>query len=55
MSDYEALKVYGHSPAIAATIVLDAKRGDEFCIGWIAMVRDAVAANPAPMPEEIDA
>jgi len=28
MSDYEALKAYGHSAAKAAEIVLDARRGD---------------------------
>lgn len=39
MSDYEALKAYGHSPAKAAEIVLDAKRGDFFSRGWIKVVR----------------
>jgi hypothetical protein len=40
-SDYEALKAYGHSPAKASEIVLDAKRGDFFSRGWIAVVRRA--------------
>lgn len=41
MTDYEALKAYGHSAAMAATIVLDAERGDEYCRKWIAQVRRA--------------
>lgn len=42
LSDYAALKAYGHSPAKAAEIVLDAKRGDFFSRGWIAVVRKAL-------------
>ena len=38
MSDYEILKAYGHSPAKAAEIVLDAKRGDAWAIRWIAWI-----------------
>jgi hypothetical protein len=30
VTDYEALKLLGHSPAKAKEIILDAKRGDEF-------------------------
>lgn len=44
VSDYNALKVYGHSPAKAAEIVLDAKRGDFFSERWVAFVRKALAA-----------
>lgn len=32
---YLALKRAGHSPAKAAEIVLDAKRGDSQALGWI--------------------
>lgn len=41
-SDYAALKAYGHSPAKAAEIILDAKRGDKACERWIALVRKAI-------------
>jgi hypothetical protein len=41
-SDYDALKAYGHSPAKAAEIVLDASRGNERAANWIAIVRQAV-------------
>jgi hypothetical protein len=47
VSDYDALKAYGHSPAKAAEIVLDAKRGDFFSRGWIAVVRQARGEQPA--------
>ena len=39
MTDYEALKAHGHTPAKAAEIILDAKRGDEFCRKWIACIQ----------------
>ena len=39
MSDYDVLKAAGHSPAKAAEIALDAKRGDSHAISWIAIVR----------------
>lgn len=39
MSDYECLKAYGHSPAKAAEIALDAERGDRYAIQWIAAAR----------------
>lgn len=39
VSDYEALKAYGHSPAKAAEIVLDAKRGDFFSKQYLAFVK----------------
>ena len=42
---YEALKAWGHSPAMAATIVLDAKRGDEHSRKWIKQVRKYVGAD----------
>ena len=35
---YEALKRAGHSPAKAAEIMLDAKRGDNYARRWIAAV-----------------
>ena len=38
MSDYETLVAYGHSPAKAAEIVLDASRGDAYAKAWIARV-----------------
>jgi hypothetical protein len=41
VSDYEALKAHGHSPAKAAEIILDAKRGDLFSRKWIEFVRKA--------------
>ncbi len=48
MSDYEALKAHGHSPAKAAEIALDAKRGDRCAIAWIAAVRGATAPMGQP-------
>jgi hypothetical protein len=33
---YAALKAFGHSPAKAAEIVLDARRGDVYALRWIA-------------------
>jgi hypothetical protein len=45
MTDYEALKAYGHSAAEAATIVLDAKRGDKHGLKWITLVRRALAIS----------
>lgn len=45
MSDYEALKAAGHSAAMALVIILDANRGDKFCINWIAETRAQVAAK----------
>jgi hypothetical protein len=44
MTDYEALKRYGHSPAKAAEIVLDAKRGDPHALAWLTVVRPAGGA-----------
>lgn len=40
-SDYEALKAYGFSPAKAAEIVLDAKRGDRHAIIVVDLARGA--------------
>ena len=51
MSLYEALKGAGHSPAKAAEIVLDAKRGDQYAVAWIKaatsrdMVKDIMKGN----------
>lgn len=39
MTDYEALKRYGHSPTKAAEIILDAKRGDTYALAWLTVVR----------------
>lgn len=43
MTDYEVLRQAGHSPAKAAEIALDAKRGDARAVQWIAIARGAVA------------
>ena len=43
LTDYDALKAHGHSPAKAAEIVLDAKRRDDWSVRWIAMFRKIVA------------
>jgi hypothetical protein len=45
MSPYEALKAYGHSPAKAAEIVLDANRGDWFSQRWINFATAQVGRN----------
>jgi hypothetical protein len=39
---YRLLKAYGHSPAKAAEIVLDASRGIASCKDWIEMARKSV-------------
>lgn len=39
MTDYEVLKAAGHSPAKAAEIELDAKRGDKYAVRWLAECR----------------
>lgn len=41
MSNYEMLKRYGHSPMKAAEIVLDAGRGDQRALAWLAIARSA--------------
>lgn len=41
LSDYEALKAYGFSPAKAAEIELDVKRGDVLAKQTLLMVREA--------------
>jgi hypothetical protein len=48
-TDYELLKRYGHSPAKAAEIILDAKRGDMFSRNWIARVSH-ILAQPKETP-----
>ncbi len=45
MSDYEALKKHGHSPAKAAEIILDAQRGDTLAFMWIQVARSAVSSK----------
>lgn len=35
---YRQLKRFGHTPAKALEIILDAKRGDRFAFLWIKMV-----------------
>lgn len=47
MSDYEALKLAGHSPFKAAEIALDAKRGDPHAVKWTEMAR-ALQSLPTP-------
>ena len=44
MTAYEALKALGHSPAKAAEIVLDAKRGDRVAQCWITLAMRAYGA-----------
>ena len=46
--DYSLLVAMGHSPAKAAEIILDAKRGDEHALKWIRLARLA----PQPEPGE---
>lgn len=41
MTTYELLKLWGHSPAKAAEIVLDAKRGDRHALQWVRIARAA--------------
>lgn len=43
----EALKAAGHSPAKAAEICLDAKRGDAYALQWIKAAHNL--APPAPL------
>jgi hypothetical protein len=51
-SNYAALKAYGHSPAKAAEIILDAKRGDFFCERYVAFVHKSVAQPMTGTQEE---
>lgn len=39
MTDYDLLKAEGHSPAKAAEIVLDARRGDKWALFWVRNAR----------------
>lgn len=39
MSDYEALKKFGFSPAKAAEILLDVKRCDTVAFMWLQLAR----------------
>lgn len=45
MSDYEALKKFGFSPAKAAEIVLDAMRGDTVAFMWLQLARKSAHAD----------
>jgi hypothetical protein len=45
LSDYEVLVARGHSADKAFEIMLDAKRGNTFCIGWIKLCREQHAAG----------
>lgn len=47
MSDYEVLKAMGHTPAKAAEIALDAKRGDEYAVAWIEAARQMATERSA--------
>ena len=40
MTDYEALKAYGFSPAKAGEILLDVKRGDGYAARFLAMAKE---------------
>jgi hypothetical protein len=40
---YEILKSYGFSPAKAAEIALDAKRGDKYALAWVDLALRASA------------
>lgn len=42
MTDYEALKIAGHSPAKALEIVIDARRGDRIAKDWIEAARKSI-------------
>lgn len=44
MTDYQILKAAGHSPAKAAEIALDAKRGDDRARQWIDLCRQQTEA-----------
>lgn len=46
--DYDALKRYGHTPAKAAEIVLDAKRGCSLAATWIKGVRQQLEPRLTP-------
>ena len=39
MTDYELLKSFGHCPAKAAEIAIDARRGNNHAITWVAIAR----------------
>lgn len=39
-TDYEVLTAYGHDAALAAEIVQEAARGDDWANRWIAYVRE---------------
>jgi hypothetical protein len=41
MTDYELLKRFGFSPAKAAEILLDVKRGDTLAFMWLSLARSA--------------
>ena len=41
MTDYEALKAYGFSPAKAGEILLDVKRGDQYAKAALAIARNS--------------
>ncbi|MFN8992051.1 MAG: hypothetical protein ACK5X3_00025 [Pseudomonadota bacterium] len=43
MTDYEALKLLGHTPAKAHEIILDAKRGDDFSREYVAWAHSRLA------------
>ena len=51
MTPYDALKAYGHSPAKAAEIALDAKRGDTYALQWLDAATRALPPAVASMME----
>lgn len=42
VTDYDALKTFGHSPQKAAEIALDAKRGDDHARRWVNIARQGI-------------
>ena len=42
---YVALKLYGHSAAKAAEIILDAERGDDFSRRYVALILATIASG----------
>ncbi len=46
MTPYQLLKSQGHSPAKAAEIVLDAKRGNPYALRWIEICRVPIENSP---------
>jgi hypothetical protein len=54
MSDYEALKSFGFSPAKAAEILLDVKRGDTLAFMWLQLARGYGSSFTRPNRPEVE-